>query len=202
MTDRRLLRPIPGVAMHRVPLRSDEVTEYDGLADTTMVRTAIDCVRVLPRRQATAFLDRALQQHWVSLADLDLEVARTSGRHGTPQLRVLRDACAEGDAESERLLHRVLRQAGIEGWRANAPVDVGFAILKFDVVFAALRLIVEVDGFATHTKRDRFTSDRTRQNAIEVRGWRILRFTWDHVANQPDYVIASVRQMIAAIQAT
>lgn len=102
LSGRKPLRRLPGVIMHRVPLTAKERTERDGLLLTTRSRTVIDCVRVLPRRPAITLLDRALQQKWISLDQLDTELALTKGRHGTPQLRALRAACAEGDAESER----------------------------------------------------------------------------------------------------
>ena len=88
----------------------------------------------------------------------------------------------------ERLLIRLLKPAGITGWKANFPV----AGYRLDVAFPATRTAVEVDGLAFHTETDDFHHDRIRQNAIALAGWQVLRFTWLDLTEQPQRVIGEI----------
>ena len=66
-----------------------------------------------------------------------------------------------------------------------------------DVVFRRLRLVIEVDGREFHSKAEVFESDRHRQNLLVLRGWRVLRITWAMIQDEPDRVIAMVREAMA-----
>ena len=39
------------------------------------------------------------------------------------------------------------------------------------------RLVVEVDGYRYHRSPSRFESDREKDVTLELKGWRVLRFT-------------------------
>ena len=97
-------------------------------------------------------------------------------------------------SEAERLLHQILRRANITGWKANYRVG-GYRV---DVGFPAAKLALEVDGFAFHSGVDEFQVDRTRQNAIVLLGWQVLRFTWLDLTEYPERVAAIVRTAISA----
>jgi very-short-patch-repair endonuclease len=195
--DRSRIRIAPGIRVHRVPLADEDVAVVRGLRVAIGERAILECLRTEPLRDGRDLLDRALVEKWITEHDLDRELEESGGRWGSAKLRRLRVECSQGDSISERKLHSLLRGARIRGWTANAPVDVGFAILKFDVVFPRLKLILEVDGWRTHTEKARFQTDRTRQNAVVERGWRVLRFTWFDVTERPDYVLNRVRRAIA-----
>jgi len=85
------------------------------------------------------------------------------------------------------------RDAGITGWHANYPV-LGYRV---DVGFPVQRVAVEIDGWAWHSDSERFRQDRQRQNAMVNAGWRVLRFTWHDLAEQPDAVIDQIRRELA-----
>ncbi len=91
------------------------------------------------------------------------------------------------------MLHRLLRQAGLTGWRPHVR-SCGYEI---DVAFVSERVAIEVDGWAWHRDVDRFNRDAQRQNALMNAGWHVLRFTWHHLRNDPEGVIAQVRQALA-----
>lgn len=195
--DRTRVRVPVGVRVHRIPLGEGDVQSMAGLPVTTSARTVIECLRFEPLRDGRELLDRALQRQWVTLDEIDRELHEFGGRWGSKKLRRLRVECAMGDAESERKLHRLLRQAGITGWIANGPVDLGFVVLHCDIVFPGIKLILELDGWATHVDPGRFRADRTRSNSASDAGWLVRRYTWHDVLDRPGYVIASVRRAIA-----
>jgi very-short-patch-repair endonuclease len=68
---------------------------------------------------------------------------RNKGRHGSPAARRLLQAASDGArSEAERLLVKLLRGAGITGWRTNYPVG-GY---KVDVAFPKQKVAIETDG--------------------------------------------------------
>ena len=95
---------------------------------------------------------------------------------------------------AERILHQLLRDAGIGGWKANYRVG-GYRV---DVGFPAQKVAIEVDGFAFHSDPDAFQIDRRRQNDLVLLGWQVLRFTWLDLTAYPDRVIALIRSAISA----
>jgi very-short-patch-repair endonuclease len=93
-------------------------------------------------------------------------------------------------------------------WAALSAEHAGRLFLEFpacvpnrkyriDIAAPSAMLAIEVDGWAHHGKcLSDFTRDRTRQNLLVQRGWRILRFTAGHIHNQMDYVKEIVRDAI------
>jgi very-short-patch-repair endonuclease len=110
-------------------------------------------------------------------------------------LRGLGDGAA---AESERVLHRLLRDHQIAGWVPNLPVVADGRRWVIDVAFPNARLAIEVDGYAYHSDQLRFQHDRTRQNALIRAGWRVLRFTWADLIERPNKVIAEITALLVA----
>ena len=67
-----------------------------------------------------------------------------------------------------------------------------------DVLFEQERVVIEVDGYGTHSSREAFQRDRTRQNELVAAGYRVLRFTWDDLDRRPAAVIRQVRTALAS----
>jgi very-short-patch-repair endonuclease len=200
IADRRYRKVPSGLRLHRVLLPPAETTAIGGLPTTTRARTVVDVLRTAPLVQARTLLDRALQQGWLDLADLDRELRTAPGRHGCGQIRrLLADLEPGAHAESERLLHRILRHARITGWIAQYEVRLAGRTRFIDVALPELRIAIEVDGKLGHdAKSPRFEDDRRRQNQLVAAGWRVLRFTWDRLKHHPDGVIADILELMAA----
>ena len=64
------------------------------------------------------------------------------------------------------------------------------------MLFAAERLVVEIDGLAFHGAT-RFQNDRSRQNRIVNAGYTVLRFTWADLTERPDEVVRQIRVALA-----
>ena len=73
--------------------------------------------------------------------------------------------------------------------------DVGTYYL--DIAFRRERVASEIDGRLHETDVDLFESDRIRQNALMLRGWLVLRFTWHMLDTDPAYVIATTQEAVA-----
>ncbi len=58
-----------------------------------------------------------------------------------------------------------------------------------DLVDLGTRVILEADSWEFHTGREAHVRDCWRYNEFVAEGWVVLRFTWWHVMEQPDYVL-------------
>jgi very-short-patch-repair endonuclease len=179
-----------GVRTRRRDLAPTDVVERNGLRITALPLTVVEAA--VRRGGGAKLMDSALQRH-VELAQLWRAHLRNRGRHGSPAARRLLQAASDGArSEAERLLVKLLREAGIKGWRTNYPVG-GY---KVDVAFPQQKVAIEVDGWAFHSDPEAFAIDRKRQNAITLLGWQVLRFTWLDLTEYPQRVIAEIRRAI------
>jgi very-short-patch-repair endonuclease len=186
---------MPGVTVLREPVVAGDRTHVGGLCVSTLPRTVVDCLRVLPRAAAADLLSRALRQQLITLEELEVRIAAHRGRKGAGELRALAASVVTGSrSEGERRLHQVLIDAGIDGWSANVPIQHnGTRVAVADVLFPDARLVIEFDGRAWHSDSGAFQRDRIRQNRLVGAGLTVLRFTWEDVVARPERVVAEVR---------
>jgi very-short-patch-repair endonuclease len=157
----------------------------------------VDLLRFLPERAALDAGQQALQRRTVTLDGLLAAHARLAHLRGAAQLGRTIRALAQGTrSEAERRLIELLEEAGITGWVANLPVQVGTRCYVLDIAFAQQRIEVAVDGRAFHTDAGAFQNDRTRQNDLVAAGWSILRFTWDDIVLRPEDVVRRIRAIL------
>ena len=181
------LRGHPGVAVRRRDLDPADVTQSRELRLTSQALTALETAITVP--DGSVFLDRALQRH-VAFDDAYRAYCRNMGARGFARVAALLTAAADrADSAAERILVNLLRRAGVTGWQLGLPFDHW----KIDIAFPAVRLAVEIDGWAWHTDVDRFRTDRRKGNALVRAGWTVLRFTWHDLTSRPDHVVAQIR---------
>lgn len=184
-----------GVRTHRHGPQPVTRDRRHGLPVTSRTATLLDYISRMCLSDAVTVADRAIQRGWLQAADIDRRLRREPGRTGNGRLRQLAGVVGDGAAaQSERLLHRLLRHSGLGGWQANYDVWRGGELIAVvDVAFARLLLAIEVDGWAFHHQPDRFQRDRRRQNQLVTMGWTVLRFTWADLVERPGYVVATIR---------
>lgn len=61
-----------------------------------------------------------------------------------------------------------------------------------DFAWPDVRLALEADSYRHHAGRLAWSRDRTRNNAVISRGWRILPVTWDDMVDRPHELMAAV----------
>lgn len=191
---------IRGLRTHRVAIDEREMTLVSGVLCTTLLRTTIDCLLWLPEEAGRGLLTDALQRHVLDLDTVRTALRQTGQRHGLARAwAVLRDVSGGAHSEAEVLAHRILRKSGIAGWSANVEVyDAMGLIGVVDVLFAAARLVLEIDGRAYHSDDAAFQRDRSRQNRLVAAGFRVVRFTWEDLVRRPDEVAQVVRSLLLA----
>jgi very-short-patch-repair endonuclease len=190
---------IDGWTVVRADLQPNEVELHDDRRRTNALRTVLDLCWVLFAAAACVAADSALRQGLVSMDELTSALSRSFGR-GCDRLRRL-PALLDARAESvlETLLRLVLLEAGLVPVTQHVIRDRrGAFVARVDVCWPDQRLVVEADGFAFHSDRAAYRRDRARLNELERLGWRVLRFTWEDVHQRPEFVVALVRECLAA----
>lgn len=159
---------------------------------TTPLRTVIDCARDLPLPEALAVADSALRSGAVSRADLAGAALPRTGRAAARRVLDLASSAAANPFESG--LRALAVEAAPAAWVAQAPIEVRDGrVLHSDVGDPVTRIALEADSHEFHKKREAVRTDCWRGNEMTLAGWVVLRFAWEHVMFNPDWV----REVIA-----
>ena len=187
--------PQPGFSFTEREIPPELVQDCGDIAMTVPSLTAIE----LATFDFTDPIDIALRKRQVSLAGLQYALDLTPHRRGHADRRqVLLDSRDEPWSAAERLAQRIYRRAGITGWMSNLRTVIpGRGTYYLDIAFRQERVASEIDGRIHQTDASLFESDRTRQNALLLDGWLLLRFTWRMLDNEPEYVVATTREALA-----
>jgi very-short-patch-repair endonuclease/predicted transcriptional regulator of viral defense system len=192
-------RPRPGITVHRVQgVRQDERAFHRRIPATTPARTVLDLASKLPYRQLERAVDEAERLGLCTGEDLDEIVRRHAGRAGVGALRFLLEEHRAGSTATcndfeEKFLALCRRH------RLPQPgVNVSLLDYIVDFLWPRAKLVVELDGRATHGTRRAFQEDRDRDGRLTVAGYRVLRFTWWDVTRRPAVVADRVRRMLGA----
>ena len=62
--------------------------------------------------------------------------------------------------------------------------------------------MLEADSFAWHGNRAALRNDCRRYTWLARHGWCLMRFAWEDVMHQQDYVLEVLRDMVAPDQRT
>jgi hypothetical protein len=193
----------PFAKVHRsVDLGSDDIVMFGMIPVTSLARTAADLFTCLRLTRAIWVVEGLLGRGRLTIADMADVHARYArqGRPGTVDLRELLARLDEAPPPMSELEQRTLallkaaglpapdRQIPLPGW-VDHPAHADFAYVDHCV-------IVEVDGRSWHSRTTEFELDRRRDNAAQLAGWVVLRFTWRQVTSDPDYVVATVTRAI------
>lgn len=179
-------------------LEQDEVTERHGLRVTTAARTLLDLAAVVRRSELERALHEAEVQRLGDTVPLPTLLERHRGRRGTATLRAILDDATLGAgvprSELEDVFAGFVARHELPRPQLNRLVE-GFLA---DAVWPAARLVAELDGHATHHTRRRFESDRARDRALQVAGWRVARITWRQLHDEPARLAADLRRLLHA----
>ena len=202
----RFSNRFPGIALHEsTDLEANHIVEVDGLPTTTVSRTLFDLGSVLGPTAHGRLVERSLVQRQVTLAGLSSILSQIGrrGRPGTKNMRRMLESLGVGyvatESELERRMIQLLTEAGLPlpnsqvelAWRTNLRYRVDF-------VYPTEKVIIECDGRSWHSTADAFERDRRRDNLAQLDHWRVLRFTWKNVVEDPDETVAQIRAALAS----
>jgi very-short-patch-repair endonuclease len=153
----------PGTMTYKASLTAGDVVEIGGIRCASLERTALDCVRWLPRYEAVAALDQFLRRG----VDKEALRARMPGLRALERIE-MGDARAQSPGESRT--RAIILAAGLP--RPRCQVEVG--PYRLDLGYEQYRVGVEYDGEEHHTGPANRLHDAQRREWISQRGWKIL----------------------------
>ncbi|HUR86980.1 MAG TPA: DUF559 domain-containing protein [Solirubrobacteraceae bacterium] len=191
------------LAVHRGGgLQPQDITTVDNIPCTTVARTLLDVAEYGNEREVERLIDQAEVLRILDMRQIDDVLSRSDGRRGAKTLRTVLSEIRPGTtltrSELEELMLQVCRDVHHPPDATNAWIpfpDGGGA--EADFVWHRHDLIVEVDGRDVHAARRAFEHDRRRDQRLAALGWRVVRFTWRQVTEEPGYVAATLLALLA-----
>ena len=185
-----------GIAVH-LPrrLHAEDATVHDGIPVTSIARTLLDVAQVLGERDIERALDAAARSNRCRRSAADRLLHRTRGHRGRGRLaRALRNhRPAPTRSELERRFLRLCHKAGLPYPQVNTRV----AGIEVDALWADQRLVVELDGQAYHRTPRAFETDRRRDTTLQMSGYRVVRFSFRRLHDEPEETMRIVRELLS-----
>jgi very-short-patch-repair endonuclease len=192
--DRRGPRSRTGVVVEQRRIAPQFTRRRLGMTMTSPALTAVD---LAASELGGEVIDRVLRMREATLEEMWSAYRAHPYRPGnTVRAQLLHDSRDLPWSQAERLQHRLLRAAGIRGWKANRWVYCGQRGYYVDILFSSHRLVLEIDGFETHGTRLAFEQDRRRRNDLVLAGYRVLNFTYLQLLDDPGWVIGCIRSAL------
>ncbi|WP_353951389.1 DUF559 domain-containing protein [Knoellia sp. S7-12] len=185
----------------RVDVRWRNVPD-DDIVDgwvTTRTRTLVDCAILLPFDEALAVADSALR---VGLGKEDRRalarhIQNTPAQHRKRVQRVMRAADGGAAGPFESVLRAIVLDIAELTVETQVRIDDSTGwIGRVDLADLQLRLVLEADSMEFHGERSAQDRDCARYTRLTTSGWLVLRFTWEQVMHDPDWVRAQIRMAV------
>ena len=173
----RLVQP------HRHELAPEEI--IDGMVTAKEV-TLMHCLRSLPDDEALVIADSAARAG--ELAMLARVSIVASGR-GAGRIRAkVREARGDAANAFESVLRSIANS--VEGLSVEPQrlITTVTPWVRPDLVDEDLRIVIEADSFEWHGERAALRRDARRYDLLVVDGWIVLRFAWEDVMYDQDFV--------------
>ena len=165
---------------------------------TTPLRTVLDCARSLPFGEALAVADSALRAGKVHPDSLMEAAAALRGPGRATAVRVTGLADERSESALESMLRARVIEAGFTGFIPQYKISgPGFAA-RVDLASPLLRIVLEADSFAHHGTRAALRKDCRRHVNLAMRGWLLLRYSWEDVIIDENWVGESLRAVVPA----
>jgi very-short-patch-repair endonuclease len=189
-------RPKPGIRTHRVSTIDDrDVRRNDRLWLTSPARTLIDLAADAGLDELERLVSEARAKRLLRRGELEAMLKRVGRCRGAARMRSFlrsEQGPAFTRSKGERTMRRLLRAARLPMPQVNAR----FAGYEIDFLWAAERVIVEVDGYDFHSHRRAFERDRRKDMALRDAGYEVIRISWRQLTEEPFVVIAHIARAL------
>jgi very-short-patch-repair endonuclease len=151
-------------------------------------RTVMDCAKDCPFDEALTVADSAIR-HGNITSDQLLRLAERVPSVGRGRcLRVAREASGLAANPFESVLRAIALDVPGLHLQPQVVIDEDGFVGRPDLVDVERRIVAEADSFEFHGKRRALKRDCERYTALALRGWLVLRFSWENVMHEPAYV--------------
>jgi very-short-patch-repair endonuclease len=178
----------PGVVTHRGRLARADWRLCRGIRITSPARTIVDEAQDLDHDGIERMLREAQFRGLFHVAAMRDALTRRPNRF----VRELLDDLNPTQSMLEDAFLRLCRRFRIP--RPRAQMRKGRR--RPDFVWPDEHLVVECDSWAAHSTPHAFQADRTLSNAVQLAGWRILRFTTTDVRRRAAMVAEQVHRAL------
>ena len=181
VTTRRKVARRPGLVLHFIPFGEDEVTVHAEIPVTTASRTLFDIAHYVRPHELERAMREAEYRRLNEGASLDALAERYRGRTGMRAVRRLLDAgwsAAPTRSELEADFMVFIDRYDLPPPERNALIDLPTRRVEVDLLWRSARLVVELDGYASHGTKHAFEDDRERDRMLQLAGLRVVRVTW------------------------
>lgn len=192
-----------GIEVHSgASLHTRDVTEVARIPCTTVPRTLLDLAAVVDRQGLEKAINEAEVLGVFDLRAVNETLARAGRRRGAAALRStltsLDPMQAHTRSDLEAAFLSLCGRSGFPLPEVNAWLTVEGQRIQADLLWRQQRLIVETDGYATHSTRRAFERDHRRDLILLRAHFRTVRLTWRQVIRESREVAASLAPLLAA----
>lgn len=178
---------------YRTRLSADDVMLQGILRVTSPSHTALDLAAECDFARGVAVLDSALRSRQTDVAELTTLFARAQRKGVLSARRALVAADPDSGSVPETEARLLFARAGIPAPTSQFVITAGGRfVARTDFGWEFALLAAEIDGFEYHSRGGDFQDDRTRQNAMQLEGWLVLRFTVAAIRFRQEQVISDV----------
>jgi hypothetical protein len=196
ITSRLKLRVPDGVTMHRGVVIPSQITTVNELAVTKIPRTLIDLMASTDWYTMKTTIDQALREKKTTLEELEAAARVAKRRPGVVEFRKLLNEFTGDDgpteSELENLCLDVIQDAGLPAPTKQWRVVAGRKRRRLDLTFKKQKVIIEADGYASHSSVQVFEDDRERNNSLVAANFRVLHWTWQALTERHEELIAEL----------
>jgi Transcriptional regulator, AbiEi antitoxin/Protein of unknown function (DUF559) len=202
MSPRRTGRGRPGIDAHTsLTLLPCDIEVVDGIPCTTVARTLLDLAAVTPRRVVERAFDQAEVLRTLDAGQIENVLARAGGHRGATVLRAILAEHAPGSTltrnDLEEAFLAICDEARLPRPEVNVWIGLAPTGYEADFLWRSAGLIAEADGGAPHDTSRAFVHDRRRDQRLMLAGFRVVRFPWQQVFDEPATVAATVAGLLA-----
>lgn len=192
----------PKLQLHRTTVLDPrrDATTVAGIPVTAVARTLVDLAGIVSQEQLAKALEEAERRCTLDVRAIEGVLRRTSARRGRGHAAMR--ATLERLATTARQLTRspledaFLRLLDAHGLPRPAT-NRWIGDMEVDACWPEHRVATELDGGRAHMTRSAFVRDRERSNALQTRGWIVLRFTHGQVVREPGAVARTIAAALA-----
>lgn len=189
-----------GVRLYRSAIPADELCALEGIPATGLARTFLDLAADSSQDRLERAWDEAEVRGLRDRLSIPMLLERYPRRPGAGSLRKLlvdeRSARGIIRRELEARFKEALNRTDLPRPRLNADIAVRGRFFEADCLWAEQRVIVELDGRATHGTDRAFEKDRERDRLLQAEGWRVIRVTWRQLRDDAPAVIEDLRRVL------
>lgn len=170
---------------------------------TSPLRTVVDCLRDTPEPHGLAVLEHAVALGMVAIDEVAGRVKELRGPGSARAREVLSWYDPRASPPLESALRAILLTAGITCFEPQLAIREGDRQLaRVDLGDPRTGVLIEADSFRWHGAQVQLANDAERYDELVARGYRVLRFAFDHVASRGGWIVQVVRRTLALARGT